>query len=224
MTAPDSLAFLTVRGSVLATTPEAACNLHNETAGSPEGIAAARALGDLSHKVYMPVAGAPGAESGELLFLDFWTSAQDIGKFFSDPRVHGMASKLFSKREGVVWMAARGAFGFHLPAPMSKPERYLGVVRGLVKSPEKAIEVFRAALEPKLSDARRRGQITHELFLRIPMPGGPSEPEIIGIDQWCDAAGMAEHYREVQAVYDAFVGKPQTSVWQQAIGGVWSEW
>jgi hypothetical protein len=224
MTTDESLVFLTVRGTVLAKTPEAACKLHNETAGSPDGIAAARALGDLSHKVYMPLPGAPGAEQGELLFLDYWTSAEGIGKFFSDPRVHAMASKLFAKREGVTWMPARGAFGFHLPAPMAKAGRYLGVVRGGVKSPEQAIDAFRAAVAPKLADARRRGQLSHAIFVRLPMPGEPTQSEIVGIDLWCDADGMGEHYRELSRLYEAFAGPPQASVWQQAQGGVWSEW
>jgi hypothetical protein len=220
----ESLVFLTVRGTLLVKAPEAACKLHNETAGSPEGIAAARALGDLSHKVYLPMPGVPGTQDGELLFLDFWTSAEAIAKFFSDPRVHAMASKLFSEREGVVWTAARAAFSFHLPPPMARPDRYLGLIRGVVDSTDTAIEAFRAALAPKLGDARRRGQISHELFVRVPMPGQPAQSEIIGIDHWCDASGMEEHYSGVQTVYEAFVGKPQTSVWQQAYGGVWSEW
>lgn len=220
----ESLIFLTVRGATLAETTELACKLHNETAGSPDGIAAARALGDLSHKVYTPVAGAPGAESDELLFLDFWTSAEGLRQFFSDPRVEGMASRLFSKREGVVWMPARGAFSFHLPAPMSKPDRYVGVIRGVVESADKTIATFHQTVAARISDARRRGQISHELFVRMPMPGGPSHTEVIGIDHWCDAQGMAEHYSQRLPMYDAFVGKPQASVWQKAQGGVWSEW
>jgi hypothetical protein len=135
-----------------------------------------------------------------------------------------MASKLFSEREGVVWTAARAAFGFHLPPPAAKPDRYLGVIRGVVQSADNAVEAFRAALEAKLPDARRRGQISHELFVRIPRPDAPNEAEILGIDLWCDAAGMAEHYAGPQPVYKVFVGKPHTSVWQQAHGGLWSEW
>src|SRR5258708_473076 len=159
----ESLVFLTVRGSLVPKTAEAACRLHNETAGSPEGIAAARALGDLSHKVYWPVPGL-GAKDGELLFLDWWKSAEGIGTFFSDPRVHGMASKLFTERDGVVWMPARDAFGFDLPAPAARGDRYLGVVRGPVSAPEQAIGAFRKVLESKLTDARRRGQLSHQLF------------------------------------------------------------
>lgn len=155
-TSNESLVFLTVRGTLVPKTPETACKLHNETAGSPDGIAAARALGDLSHKVYAPVPGL-GARDDELLFFDWWKSAEGIGTFFSDPRVHGMASKLFTQREGVVWMPARGAFGFDLPAPAAKGDRFVGVVRGPVASPEAAIDVFRGVLSGKLSDARRRG-------------------------------------------------------------------
>jgi hypothetical protein len=224
MTATLDLVLLTVRGTLVPPSAEAACKLHNETAGSPQGIAAARSFGDLSHKVYTPVAGASGAEAGELLFLDLWASAEGIGKFFSDPRVGEQAGKLFAKREGAVWMPARGAFGFDLPAPRGKDERYLGVVRGLVTSPDAAIEAFRAALAPKVGDARRRGQLSHAIFFRIPMPHESTAPEVFGLDVWCDAAGMQEHYRELSGLDRAFAAKPQTSVWEQARGGEWSEW
>jgi hypothetical protein len=219
----ESLVFLTVRGTLVPKTLDAACSLHNETAGSAEGIAAARALGDLSHKVYAPVPGL-GANVGELLFLDWWKTADGIGTFFSDPRVQGMASKLFTQRQGVIWMPARGAFGFDLAAPMAKGERFLGVVRGVVPSPEHAIEVLRNVLAPKLSDSRRRGQLSHQLFVKIPMPGEPATPELLGVDLWCDAGGMKEHYGDIAGYEKAFVGAPQASVWQQPGGGVWSEW
>ncbi|HWZ93078.1 MAG TPA: hypothetical protein VNW92_29670 [Polyangiaceae bacterium] len=220
----ESLVLLTVRGTVTPASLEAACVLHNETAGSAPGIAAARALGDLSHKVYSPVAGAKGAEPGEVLFLDQWLSAEGLGKFFSNHQVQAQAGKLFSKREGVVWMPAQGAFGFDLAAPRGKSARYLGVVRGIVTSPEQAIEAFRSSLAPKLADARRRGQLSHGIYLRIPMPGETLAPELIGLDVWCDAAGMQEHYREISGLHAAFAGAPQMSVWQEAEGGAWSEW
>jgi hypothetical protein len=198
--------------------------LHNETAGSASGIAAARQLGDLSHKVYAPLKGIPGTEAGEILFLDYWLSADGIGTFFADPQVQGMAFKLFAVRDGVMWMPARGAFSFQLPAPMHKNDRYLGVVRGTVGSAAAAIKVFRDTLAPKLSDARRRGQLSHEIFVRIPLAGEPAQPEIIGLDLWYDGEGMSEHYKEISGVYQAFSGKPQTSVWEPAPDGVWSEW
>jgi hypothetical protein len=219
----ESLVFLTVRGALVAKGAEAACRVHNETAGSPDGIAAARELGDLSHKVFWPVPGL-GAKEGELLFLDWWKNAEGLGTFFADPRVHGMASKLFSERDGVVWMPARGAFGFELPAPASKPDRYLGVVRGAIENPEHAVSVFRSILEPKLSDARRRGQLSHQLFVKMPMPGAPPTLELLGVDLWCDPKGMQEHYGEIAGYEKAFSASPDASVWQQASGGVWSEW
>jgi hypothetical protein len=219
-----SLVLLTVRGKLTPATAEAGRKLHNETAGSPPGIAAARALGDLSHKVYTPLKGIPGAEDGEVLFLDYWTNAEGIGKFFGDPQVQGTASKLFSTREGVMWMPAHNAFSFQLPAPMDRKDRFLGVVRGTVGSPDAAINAFRDTLAPKLADARRRGQLSHELFVRIPMPGDASKPEIIGLDLWCDGQGMSEHYKEIGGIYQVFSDKPQTSVWEPAQGGVWSEW
>jgi hypothetical protein len=222
MTTNESLVFLTVRGTLVPATLQAACALHNETAGSPEGIAAARALGDLSHKVYAPVPGL-GAKEGELLFFDWWKTPEGIGTFFSDPRVHGMAAKLFQAREGVVWMPARGAFGFDLPAA-ARPERYVGLVRGPTATPEQAIDVFRSALSGKVSEARQRGQLSHQLFVKIPMPGESPALEVLGVDLWCDAAGMKEHYAGLSGYQKAFSAAPQTSVWQQATGGSWSEW
>lgn len=223
MTNNASLVLLTVRGTLVPSTLEAACALHNQTAGSAEGIAAARALGDLSHKVYAPVPSL-GAQAGELMFLDFWKTAEGIGNFFGNPQVQGMAAKLFSARDAAVWMPARGAFGFDLPAPAAKGDRYLGVVRGAVASAEAAIEVFANVLAPKISDARRRGQLSHQLFVKLGMPGDASGLEIIGLDLWCDAAGMQEHYGELKGYDKAFSGAPQTSVWQAAGSGVWSEW
>ena len=220
----ESLVFLTVRGTLVPASLDAACHVHNETAGSPDGVAAARALGDLSHKVYAPVPGAPGAKAGELLFFDWWKTAEGIGKFFSDPRVHGMASKLFLHREGTIWMPARGAFGFHLPAPTSRGERYVGIVRGAVASPDQAIDVFRGVLADKLSEARQRGQLSHELFVKIPMPEDAGGPEVLGVDLWCDAEGMKQHYGGLKGFDKAFSAAPQTSVWQPASGGIWSEW
>src|SRR5215212_4613434 len=66
--------LLTIRGTLAPASVEDARTLHNQTAGAPESIAAARALGDVSHMVYAPV---PPAEDGpgEVLFIDFWTSA-----------------------------------------------------------------------------------------------------------------------------------------------------
>lgn len=224
MTNDESLILLTVRGKLNAPSLEAGCQRHNETAGSQPGIAAARALGDLSHQVFTPLPGFPGAVDGEVLFIDYWMSAEGIGRFFSDPQVQGMAAQLFAAREGVVWMPARGAFGFRLPAPVHKPDRLLGIVRGVAGSLEDAISIFRAVLAPKLPDARRRGQLSHQLFVRVPLPGESGVPELIGIDQWCDSAGMGEHYKEVGGVYKAFSAAPQTSVWQPGRGGVWSEW
>jgi hypothetical protein len=221
--ANDSLVFLTVRGTLVPKTLEAGCKVHNETAGSAEGIAASRACGDLSHNVFSPVPGL-GGEAGEILFFDWWRNAEGIGRFFSDPRVHGLAATLFSAREGVVWLPAREAFGFDLPAPVARPERFVGLVRGFVASAEHAIGVFRRVIEPTLADARRRGQLSHRLFVKLPMPGDTSGLELLGVDHWYDAAGMNEHYAALSGYEQAFSKEPATSVWQPATGGVWSEW
>ncbi len=215
----DSPVLLTVRGTRVPKTLDDTRVLHNETAGSQQGIAAARALGDLSHKVYVPVTKAGGSEDNELLFVDFWMTPQGIGQFFSNAHVQEQGGKMFSTRDPVVWMPAKGAFSFNLPAAQGRDDRWLGIVRGLVKSPEVCIETYRKVVAPKLADARRRGQLSHEIYFRI----DGKEPEMIGVDVWCDAEGMQEHYRELSGFEAAYAAKPAMSVWQQAPGG-FSEW
>ncbi len=141
-------ALLTVRGTVIPTEIDAARNLHNQTAGSPEGVAGARALGDLSHKVYTALPGAPGAAENEVLFIDVWKNAEGIGTFFSDAQVQHGAAMLFSEREAVIWMPAEGAFGFELPAPMHLTGHFLGIARGPIDDPQHTIKIFRESHEP----------------------------------------------------------------------------
>src|SRR5690349_20811706 len=96
--------LLTVRGKVTAPTIADVRELHNATAGAPEGVAAARALGDLSHNVY----GVEGGTDGEILFVDYWNSLSGLGQFFSDPQVQAGAGQLFTERDGVVWAPTNG--------------------------------------------------------------------------------------------------------------------
>jgi hypothetical protein len=218
--------LLTVRGTRIPTTLDAARVLHNDTAGSPPGIAAARALGDLSHRVFSPVSEAPGTKPDELLFLDIWCDPQGIGQFFSNHEVQGQAARLFSAKDATVWMPARGANSYQLPPPRTLATRFIGIVRGAVGGVESAIETFAAADRQAIRDARKRGIISHELFVKLPMPGDTSPPELLGLDQWASPDGMLEHYRDeaaMKALAGVFTGPPATSVWSTAAGD-WSEW
>lgn len=202
--------------------------LHNATAGSEQGIAFARSLGDLSHNVYAPATKTPhpGAKPGELLFLDWWDSPQGIMEFFSNEQVAQMGSKLFSERDAALWMPARGSSSYHLPVPKARAERFVGIVRGPVQSPEHALGAFAAVDTKAQRDARRRGLVSHELFIKLPAPGDSSQPELLGVDLWSDFAGMIEHYADhthMAGLGGAFTGRPQTSMWEQA-SGEWSEW
>jgi len=212
---------LTVRGKTVRQ-GDAMRTLHNETAGSPQGIAAARALGDLSHKVFTPNGG--DAKPDELLFLDVWVEAAGIGKFFAHPDVAAQGAQLFVHKDPTVWMPARGSYSYSLPAHRDKPERYVGLVRGPIASPEAAIEIFGGVDAKAVADARKAGILSHELFIKLGPPGEPLE--LLGIDVWCDHAGMTAHYSNaahMKALQGAFTGAPSASIWQQA-AGVWSEW
>jgi hypothetical protein len=216
--------LLTVRGTLNPRDRDEARQLHNQTAGSAEGVAAARALGDLSHNVFTPLPDAPGAAGDELLFLDVWKSVEGIGTFFSDAQVQQGAALLFADRDAVVWTPANGAYGFELSPPMHLRGRHLGMARGLISDPKHAVDVFRATLEPTISDARRLGQLSHQLFIRMPTPDQPAAAEAIALDLWADPSGMGEYYASLSGFEAAFSSEPQTSVWEQATGGTWTEW
>jgi hypothetical protein len=218
--------LLTVRGITHTKSIDEARALHNATAGSPEGIEAARSLSDLSHTVYVPAEGAGGlsnAKPGELLFIDQWADPKGLERFFSNKDVQASGSKLFSSRDGSVWMRARGSFDFHVAATANKPARYVGMIRAVVKSPEDAIAAFARLVSKKIGSARRRGQLSHSLFVKL---GAPSDPvEVLGLDFWPTLEGLKEHYAdpgEMSEIGATFAGAPSASVWEQASG--FSEW
>jgi len=146
--------------------------------------------------------------------------------FFSNEQVIQLGGKLFSTRDASLWMPARGSSTYHLPAPKANAERYVGIVRGPVKSPEHALAVFAAVDTKAQRVARRRGLVSHELFIKLNAPGEPAQPELLGLDVWSDFAGMTEHYADhshMAGLSEAFASQPQASVWEQA-SGHWSEW
>lgn len=223
----ESAVLLTVRGTCIPESLEAMRVAHNATAGSERGIAAARSLGDLSHNVYAPcLRTKSGAKVGELLFLDWWDGPRGIMDSFSNPQVQQQGGKLFSARDATVWMPAQGSSSYHLPAPKANAERFVGMIRGAIKSPELAIEAFAGVDVKAQRDARRRGLVSHQLFLRMNAPGDSSGPELLGLDLWSNFAGMNEHYADAthtSGLGGAFTGPPQASIWEQPTGQ-WSEW
>ena len=219
--------LLTVRGNYVPDSLEACRTIHNETAGSAPGIAAARALGDLSHKVYAPLPSPrSSAKTGEVLFIDWWKDPRGLMEFFANESVQMQGVKLFKSRDASVWMPAKGSFSYALPAAASKTERFVGMVRGPIASPDAAIEIFRTADQKAQRAARARGLLSHEIFIKMNPPGTDAPLELLGLDVWCDGKGMSEHYsdpNEMKALGGAFAGPPDATVWQEA-PGQWSEW
>src|SRR5690349_16033222 len=70
---PLPMFLLTIQGTLAPKTLAEAFAIHNKTAGDPNSIAAARALGDLSHMVYLPMEKAADG-AGDVLFIDQWSS------------------------------------------------------------------------------------------------------------------------------------------------------
>ena len=88
-----TLFLLTVEGIAAAPDRERTRQAHNLAAGSDQGVAAARAHGDLSHAVYVPA--GPAATEDRLLFIDLWNSVEGLMRFFANPQVQQGGAMVF---------------------------------------------------------------------------------------------------------------------------------
>ena len=136
-----SLYLLLIRGTLSPATLEAARKVHNQTAGNPAGVAAAKSLGDVSHNVYVPME-HDGHEktkgAGEFLIMDLWYSMEGLNTFFADKQVQEGGAAIFSQRDPVVWGAAPGFTSYHIPAPSGMNDRFITTARAAVKSVDEA--------------------------------------------------------------------------------------
>jgi hypothetical protein len=220
-----SLYLLAIRGTLAPATVEAARRIHNETAGAPPSVAAARSLGDLSHMVYVP-ANEPGAATSEFLILDVWNSADGLNQFFANPQVQEQAGRIFSTRDPVVWAAADGFLSYHLPTPYGQNERIVAVVRGTVGSRDAAQAIHNSLVASQIKKARMAGAVSHQAYFRLASPEAPEALEFFAVDVWMRAAEMRAFYEDPEFLggfQDLFVAPPATSVWTHPAGD-WVEW
>src|ERR1044071_1166580 len=192
-----TLYLLTIRGTLSPSTLEEACNIHNMTAGNPEGVAAAKSLGDVSHMIYIPRPHDGHDKSdgaGEFLIMDRWHSIDGLNTFFSDHQVQEGGNMIFSQRDPVVWSPAEGFTSFHIPAPFGNYDRIVAVVRGTVNSKEAAQELHNTTMTKTISKARKQGMLSHEAYFRLAAPNSPEALEYFGVDIWMSEERMGEYY------------------------------
>lgn len=217
--------LFTVRGTPAAKDHEAVRAAHNQVAGSDEGVAMARSLGDLSHAVYYPADHRAGAPK-EMLFIDYWNSPQGLMQFFSNPQVQKGGTMVFSQRDYVLWASTPGLPRVSLPAPEGRNERFVGLVRGPVVSRTGAEQILMEATRKALNTNRAKGLMAREWYFRLAAPGEPESLEAIGYDLWFDAEGMQAVYadpQEMAPLANLFSARPDTSVWKKP-SGAWVEW
>jgi len=218
----EKIYLLTIRGTLAPTSLEAARQVHNQTAGAPEGVAAARSLGDLSHMVYVPV----NKELPELFIMDLWTSPGGLNQFFSDPQVQHGAELIFTQRDPVVWEPAEGFFTYHIPAPTGYNDRFFGLIRGPVVSREQARTILNQVTSQGIHKARRAGHLSHEVYFRLAQPGMSESLELFAIDGWSDLDGMNRYYDDpdfTPALGGLFTAEPATLLLKHP-AGEWVEW
>lgn len=217
--------LLSIRGTLAPKTLEAARSVHNQTAGAPANVAAARSLGDLSHMVYVPLE-YDGHHGNEFLILDQWNNLEGLNQFFANKQVQEQAGQIFTQRDPVVWVPAEGFISYHCPAPFGQNDRIIGVVRAPISSVETARAAHNAIVEKSMNKARMRGDMSHEAYLRLAPPGSPQALEFFAVDVWYNGAGMSEQYEDPEFLAgfeQMFAGEPSATVWSHPAGD-WVEW
>ena len=222
-----TLYLLTIRGTLSPDTLEAARKVHNQTAGDPAGVAAAKSLGDVSHMVYVPMHGhAKTQGAGEFLIMDLWYSMEGLNTFFADKQVQQGGHMIFSDRDPVVWAPAEGFTSFHIPAPSGNNDRIIAIVRGTVNSVAEAKKLHDTAMTKTISKARKLGILSHEAYFRMAAPGSPEALEFLGVDVWMSGGGMVDFYGDedfLAGFNHLFTGEAADSVWVHPKGD-WIEW
>src|SRR5260370_2892300 len=165
----EQIYLLTIRGTLAPPSLEAARPVHNQTAGAPEGVAAAKSLGDLSHMVYVPV----NKELAELFIMDLWTSPSGLNQFFSDPQVQHGAGLIFTQRDPVVWQPAEGFFTYHIPAPTGHNARFFGLIRGPAVSRAQARTLPNHATSQGIHQSRGARHLSPAAPIRLAQPCMP---------------------------------------------------
>jgi hypothetical protein len=222
----EDIFLLAIRGPLKPKTAEDARTTHNLTAGNPDGVAAARGLGDLSHNVFVPLSDTQEAAT-ELLILDLWKNLDGFNQFFSSKQVQEGGAMIFA--EGVsrdLWSPAHDFRLFNLPTPARKNDRYVGLLRGTVRSREAAKAAFDVVAKNTINAARQEGQVSHEILFRMTPPGQPPVLDLLGVDVWMDADGMGRFYsnpEHLAPLRDVFMSAPATSTWKSP-AGAWIEW
>ena len=229
MNNPLTLYLLTIRGTLSPDTLEAARKVHNQTAGDPAGVAAAKSLGDVSHMVYVPMPHDGHAKTkgaGEFLIMDLWISIDGLNTFFSDKQVQEGGAMIFSERDPVVWAPAEGFVSFHIPAPFGKNDRIIAVVRGTVNSKEEAKKLHNTAMTKTISKARKLGLLSHESYFRMAAPNSPEALEFFVVDVWMKGEGLGDFYGDedfLAGFNHLFTAEAADSVWIHPKGD-WIEW
>jgi len=229
MNDPLTLYLLTIRGTLSPDTLEAARKVHNQTAGDPAGVAAAKSLGDVSHMVYIPMEHDGHDKpkgAGEFLIMDLWYSMEGLNTFFADKQVQQGGDMIFSQRDPVVWAPAEGFTSFHIPAPSGNNDRIIAIVRGTVNSKEEAKKLHDTAITKTIGKARKLGLLSHEAYFRMAASGSPEALEFLGVDVWMSGEGMGEFYEDedfLAGFNHLFTGEAADSVWVHPKGD-WVEW
>ncbi len=217
--------LLSIPGRLAPETMEAARLVHNSTAGAPANVAAAKSLGDLSHMVYKPLGQVDG-DASNFLILDLWNNMDGLNTFFANKQVQEQAGQIFSQRDPVVWVPAEGFHGYHIPAPFGKNERYVGIVRGTVRSRADGQKRHNDLVNKAINKARAAGSLSHEAYFRQSPPGAPESLEFFAVDVWMSDSGMGQYYDDpefLSGFQEMFAAPPSASVWVHP-AGEWVEW
>jgi hypothetical protein len=87
-------------------------------------------------------------------------------QFFANPFAQTAGDALYASRDEAEWRPAPDALTFHVPAPAGAPARFIGMMPARASSADEAIAQLGKLVWANLGAARRRGQLSHSLYVR----------------------------------------------------------
>jgi hypothetical protein len=81
-------------------------------------------------------------------------------------------------------------------------------------------------METNVGKARLTGILSHEAYFAFTPPGKPESLELLALDVWMDASGLAAYYEDAElrdGFRKIFMEPPSVSTWIHPVGE-WAEW
>lgn len=205
---PSASTFaVVVTGTLFTDDLAEAQSLHDQLAGG--GEAAATAAGDFAHDAMLGTT-LLGSPEDQFFAMDRWTSAENMGQFYSNPEFATAFGTLFDGAPSLsTWMHAPEWHGWgDLEAGDGADTSYFVVVRGTLADDAEAIKGAHDQIAAGgEAPAKAAGDVAHVVYLGLEEPRA-----FLAIDVWRDSTNIEGFYGDpdFQAAFGTLFAAPPT--------------